>query len=69
MDRQPWYISHAETITQNVIGQLCATIILWAFNIPWESGWKLQVVFFVVAYIRGYTIRRLFDWIGKNGTR
>ena len=69
MDRQPWYTSHAETITQNVIGQLCAAIILWVFNIPWESGWKLQVTFFVVAYIRGYTIRRLFDWIGKNETR
>lgn len=62
---QPWYISHAETIAQNVIGQLLATLILWIYNIPFNGqGWKIQLTFLVVAYLRGYAIRRLFNrWI------
>lgn len=26
---QRWLASHAETLTQNVVGQLLATVILW----------------------------------------
>lgn len=58
---QPWYISHAETIAQNVIGQLCAFAILWWWGLPLVSSLKLQLVFFVVAYTRGYLIRRWFN--------
>lgn len=70
MAGQPWYISHAETITQNVVGQVLAAIILLAYGIPWSStGWKLQATFLVVAYLRGYAIRRLFDRINtQRGT-
>lgn len=60
--KQPWYVSHAETITQNVLGQLLAIVILWVYNIPfWTTGWKLQLTFFVVAYARGYGVRRFFE--------
>lgn len=59
--RQPWYVSHAETIAQNVVGQILAFIILWAYGIPGSTGWKLQLTFLVVAYARGYTIRRFFN--------
>jgi len=62
MAGQRWYISHAETIAQNVVGQLLATIILLAYGIPWSStGWKMQATFLVVAYARGYVIRRIFN--------
>lgn len=60
--KQPWYVSHAETITQNVLGQLLAIVILWVYSIPfWTTGWKLQLTFFVVAYARGYGVRRFFE--------
>lgn len=59
---QRWLASHAETLTQNVVGQLLATVILWWYDIPWtEKGWKLQLTFLVVAYLRGYAIRRVFN--------
>jgi hypothetical protein len=62
--KQPWYVSHAETITQNVLGQLMAVVILWVYDIPFKTtGWKLQLTFFVVAYIRGYSVRRFFNWL------
>jgi hypothetical protein len=66
---QPWYVSHAETITQNIVGQLCAFVILWAYDIEMGLGLQLQLTFFVVAYARGYLIRRFFNrfqtWIKR----
>lgn len=59
--RQPWYVSHAETIAQNVIGQLLAFIVLWCYDIKGSTGLKLQLTFLVVAYVRGYAIRRFFN--------
>lgn len=62
MPGQRWYVSHAETIAQNVVGQVLAAVILLAYGIPWAStGWKLQATFLVVAYARGYAIRRFFN--------
>ena len=63
MEKQKWYVSHAETIAQNVIGQLLAYIILWAYGISGATGLKLQITFLVVAYVRGYAIRRFFNRI------
>lgn len=59
--KQPWYISHAETIAQNVGGQAVAFVILWAYGITGSQGLALQLTFLVAAYIRGYTIRRWFE--------
>lgn len=65
--KQPWYISHAETIAQNVIGQLLAFVILWCYGIKGSTGLQLQVTFLVVAYLRGYLIRRWFErYRGKH---
>lgn len=61
MGRQPWYVSHAETIAQNVVGQMLAFVILWAYGIETATGLQLQATFLVVAYLRGYMIRRAFD--------
>lgn len=58
--KQPWYISHAETLAQNIVGLACGFIILRVYGIPATHSFGLQAVFFVVAYIRSYTIRRFF---------
>lgn len=61
MSGQPWYISHAETIAQNVVGQIVAFIILHLHGMPVHQSLQLQAEFFVLAYGRGYLIRRIFD--------
>jgi hypothetical protein len=63
MKRQPWYVSHAETIAQNVVGQIIAFIIFWCYDIRGSQGLLLQATFFVAAYARGYAIRRVFELI------
>lgn len=60
---QRWYVSHAETIAQNVVGQLIAFCVLYAYGIKGSTGIQIQLTFLVVAYIRGYCIRRVFNWI------
>lgn len=67
---QPWYVSHAETIAQNIVGQALAFLILWAYGIETATGLQLQATFLVVAYVRGYLIRRAFDrFISRNTER
>lgn len=61
MTKQRWYVSHAETIAQNVVGQLLAFVILWCYDIKGSTGLQLQLTFLVVAYVRGYLIRRFFN--------
>ena len=63
---QPWYISHAETLTQNVLGLIISFIILQAFGMTIEQSIQLQLTFFVVSYIRSYLIRRTFERINEK---
>ena len=58
---QRWYISHAETICQNVFGMLIGFVIMHFYGLPLNDSIKLQLVFLVASYVRGYTIRRLFE--------
>lgn len=58
---QKWYESHAETICQNVFGLLIGFTIMHFWGLPFGESIKLQLVFLVASYIRGYTIRRVFD--------
>lgn len=67
MTSQPWYISHAETITQNIVGQILAFIILRLWGMPVSDGLQLQLIFFLVAYTRGYLIRRFFNYLAARG--
>jgi hypothetical protein len=60
--RQSWINSHKETIAQNVIGQILAFAILWAYGASLAFSFKLQVTFLVVSYARGYAIRRWFNY-------
>ncbi len=63
MSNQSFLISHAETILQNVIGLLIGFIILHCYGIESSLSFKLQLTFFIFAYIRSYLIRRLFNRI------
>lgn len=58
---QKWYVSHAETICQNVVGMLIGFMIMHLWGLPFGESVKLQIVFLFASYIRGYTIRRLFN--------
>ena len=55
------HYAHLETITQNILGIIAGLIILRLFNIPFSDSIQLQVIFFVVSYIRSYCVRRAFS--------
>lgn len=63
---QAWYVSHAETLAQNVVGQIIAFVIMSLFGIETEKTIQIQATFLVVAYIRGYIIRRIFNRIQQR---
>ena len=63
-DKQKWYISHAETITQNVLGLLIGFLILWWFGMSTSESLQIQAVFFFASYTRGYLVRRFFNRMG-----
>lgn len=58
---QKWYISHAETITQNALGMLIGFCIMHIYGLPFGESVKLQLVFLVASYVRGYSVRRFFE--------
>lgn len=58
---QKWYISHAETITQNVVGLLISFVILKLWGMSTTESIGLQAIFFFVSYARSYIIRRIFN--------
>ena len=58
---QKWYVSHAEALTQNIVGLLIAFVILKLFGLSTAQSIQIQIVFFFVSYIRSYTIRRIFN--------
>lgn len=57
---QKWYISHAETITQNVLGLIISFIILRLYGMTVNESIQLQAIFFIVSYVRSYLVRRTF---------
>ena len=59
--KQTWLQSHAETLTQNVVGLLIGFIILKFFGLTTSQSVQLQLVFFTTSYLRSYLIRRLFN--------
>ena len=53
----------AETIAQNVIGQILAFAILWFYGLSLVSPttWKLQITFTIASYLRSYGLRWYFE--------
>lgn len=58
---QKWYVSHAETIVQNVLGLIIAFIILRFYGLSTHESVQLQAIFFVASYARSYAVRRAFN--------
>lgn len=58
---QKWYVSHAETIVQNVLGLLIAFIILRVHGLSTHDSVQLQIIFFFASYARSYAVRRFFN--------
>ncbi len=58
---QPWYISHAEALAQNIIGLLISFVILKLWGLSTSDSLGLQAVFFFTSYLRSYLIRRYFN--------
>lgn len=56
---------HAETLTQNILGLLIGFTILHLWGLPFGESIALQVVFFVVSYIRSYLVRMFFSNYGN----
>lgn len=66
MASQKWYISHAETLAQNIIGQVIAFLVLHLYGMDVETSLQIQVILFVTSYLRSYLIRRAFNAIGDK---
>lgn len=58
---QPWYVSHAEALAQNIIGLIISFIILKLWGLSTSDSLGLQVIFFITSYTRSYLIRRFFN--------
>lgn len=66
MAAQKWYVSHAETLAQNIIGQLIAFLVLHLYGMDVTTSLQIQVILFVASYLRSYVIRRLFNALGDK---
>lgn len=51
---------HLETITQILVGNTVALVILYFYGMTLTQSLSLQVVFFITSYIRSYFIRKTF---------
>ena len=59
--KQTWLQSHAETLTQNMVGLMIGFIILKCFGLTASESVQLQAVIFATSYLRSYLIRRFFN--------
>jgi len=66
MDINKKYLTHAETLSQNILGILIGFAIMRLFGVPTDVGVKMQVVLFVASYIRSYSVRSTFRKIEEK---
>lgn len=57
---RPETLIHLETLTQILVGNVVALVILYFYGMSLTQSLSLQVVFFVTSYIRSYFIRKTF---------
>ena len=55
---------HLETITQIIVGNIVALVILYFYGMTLTQSLSLQVVFFITSYVRSYFIRKMFSKLG-----
>jgi hypothetical protein len=55
--------SHMETAINAVVGIPLSQGVLWIFGLPIGEAVLVGVVMFLVSYLRGFLVRRIFDWL------
>ena len=55
---------HLETITQILVGNIVALVILYFYGMTLTQSLSLQVIFFITSYVRSYFIRKAFSKLG-----
>lgn len=65
---QKWYVSHIESLVQNILGLVIAFIILKLYGLTTVESLKLQAIFFIASYVRSYLVRRFFNSLGKTAS-
>ena len=55
---------HLETITQILVGNIVALVILYFYGMTLTQSLSLQVIFFITSYVRSYFIRKMFSKLG-----
>ena len=67
-------MSAIETVTSTLIGYLVASLAnylvlpLWGYNVSPGESMAIGLIFTIISLIRGYFVRRLFNWIHINET-
>lgn len=60
------YLIHAEALSNTIIGIIISTIVYYLWGIPFSESILLQIVFFILSYLRGYLIRCIFSKLDKH---
>lgn len=55
-----FWVSHAEAMTQNVLGLLIAFIVLTCFGLEPMQSVQIQAILFFLSYARSYCVRYYF---------
>lgn len=57
-------LSHAEAVSNSIIGAGLSQLVLWLFGIPITEALTLNAIMIGVSYARAFVLRRLFARIG-----
>lgn len=55
--------SHAEAMTQNIVGLIIAFLVLHLYGVPMNDSIQIQAILFIASYVRSYTIRRIYNGV------
>ena len=57
-------MKHAEALTQAIVGQFLAQVVLWMFGLSLDKALLIGVTMFAVSYARAYVVRAVFNrWL------
>jgi hypothetical protein len=56
--------SHAEALTNSIVGAALAQAVLWLFGMALAEAVSLNLTMITVSYLRAFVIRRAFERVG-----
>jgi len=68
-DKQSRPMSMMETVTSTAVGLAINTgansllLPMFGFPVRWDQSVALAAIFTVISILRGYTLRRVFEWV------